>query len=134
MCFTGDFALNLMLEPSVLAPVLSQPSLPLMNPAGLHIAPDELAQVKARLVNEDLTVLAYRFAGDPMCKAAKFEAYEAALGDRFIGRTLEDSAANPDGPSTPHSVMTLHLIDAEGQPTRAALDEILEFYQQRLKP
>ena len=134
MCFTGNFALNLMLEPSVLAPVLSQPSLPLMNPAGLHIAPDELAQVKARLVNEDLTVLAYRFAGDPMCKAAKFEAYEAALGDRFIGRTLEDSAANPDGPSTPHSVMTLHLIDAEGQPTRAALDEILEFYQQRLKP
>lgn len=123
-----------MLEPSVLAPALSQPSLPLINPAGLQIAPDELAQVKARLVNEDLAVLAYRFAGDPMCKAAKFEAYEAALGDRFIGRTLEDSAANPDGPSTPHSVMTLHLIDAEGQPTRAALDEILEFYQQRLKP
>jgi hypothetical protein len=84
--------------------------------------------------NEDLTVLAYRFAGDPMCKAAKFEAYEAALGDRFVGRTLADSAANPGGPSTPHSVMTLHLIDEEGQPTRAALDEILEFYQQRLKP
>tara|TARA_R110002072_G_scaffold1780_13_gene14932 strand:+ start:9166 stop:9954 length:789 start_codon:yes stop_codon:yes gene_type:complete len=132
MCFTGNFALNLMLEPAVLAPVLSQPSLPLFNPAGLHIAPEELAQVKERMIDEDLTVLAYRFAGDTMCKAAKFEAYEAALGDRFIGRTLPDSAANPNGPGTPHSVVTLHLIDEEGQPTRAALDEIISFYQQRL--
>ncbi|MFT4676518.1 MAG: dienelactone hydrolase [Patiriisocius sp.] len=132
MCFTGNFALNLMLEPAVLAPVLSQPSLPLLNPAGLHIAPEELAQVKKRMEEEDLTVLAYRFAGDPMCKAAKFEAYQAALGDRFIGRTLEDNAANPNGPDTPHSVVTLHLIDEEGQPTRAALDEIIGFYQHRL--
>src|ERR1700760_3856523 len=35
MCFTGNFALTIMLEPSVLAPVLSQPSLPLNNPAGI---------------------------------------------------------------------------------------------------
>lgn len=132
MCFTGNFALNLMLEPAVLAPVLSQPSLPLLNAAGLHIAPEELAQVKKRMDEEDLTVLAYRFAGDPMCKAAKFEAYQAALGDRFIGRTLENKAANPDGPDAPHSVVTLHLIDEEGQPTRAALDEIIAFYQRRL--
>jgi len=33
MCFTGNFALTMMLEPSMLAPVLSQPSLPLNNPA-----------------------------------------------------------------------------------------------------
>lgn len=33
MCFTGNFALTMMLEPAVLAPVLSQPSLPLDNPA-----------------------------------------------------------------------------------------------------
>jgi len=51
-------------------------------------------QSNRRLEQEDLTVLAYRFAGDPMCKAAKFEAYRAALGDRFIGRTLENEAAN----------------------------------------
>lgn len=132
MCFTGNFALNLMLEPSVLAPVMSQPSLPLLNPAGLHIAPDELRQVKQRLETEDLTVLAYRFEGDPMCKAAKFEAYEQALGDRFKATTLQDSAANPQGPGAPHSVVTLHLIDEEGQPTRQALDEILDFYRLRL--
>src|SRR3954470_14923565 len=32
MCFTGNFALNMMLEPVLLAPVVSQPSLPLDNP------------------------------------------------------------------------------------------------------
>ena len=40
MCFTGNFTLTIMLEPSVLAPVLSQPSLPLNDPAGLEIAPE----------------------------------------------------------------------------------------------
>src|SRR5215831_6646695 len=42
MCFTGNFALTMMLEPSMLAPVLAQPSLPLKEPAGLEIAPDEI--------------------------------------------------------------------------------------------
>ena len=45
MCFTGNFALSLMLEPAVRAPVLSQPSLPLLQRGGMHIAPDELARV-----------------------------------------------------------------------------------------
>src|ERR1700675_195190 len=39
MCFTGNFALSMMLEPSMLAPVLSQPSLPLNDPAGTGMAP-----------------------------------------------------------------------------------------------
>ncbi len=132
MCFTGNFALNLMLEPAVLAPVLSQPSLPLLNASGMHIAPEELEQVKTRLVTEDLTVLGYRFDGDPLCKQAKFDAYQNALGDRFIGTTIPDEAANPNGPDPAHSVVTLHLIDEEGQPTRKALDEIITFYKQRL--
>lgn len=46
--------------------------------------------------------------------------------------TREDLTANPAGPANPHSVVTLHLIDEEGQPTRQALDEILDFYQKRL--
>ena len=133
MCFTGNFALNMMLEKAVIAPVLSQPSLPMTNPSGLHIAPDELATVKARLESEDLTVRAYRFAGDTFCRAERFAAYEEALGDRFIGTVLPDSAANPDAPlKTPHSVVTLHLIDEEGQPTIRARDEILDFFRARL--
>src|SRR4029453_4856822 len=86
MCFTGNFALSMMLEPAMRAPVLSQPSLPLGRAGGMHIAPDELEKVRARMVEEDLTVLAYRFEGDKYCKAERFAAYEQALGDRFVGR------------------------------------------------
>src|SRR5215510_2336665 len=133
MCFTGNFALSMMLEPAMLAPVLSQPSLPIGRTGGMHIAPDELEQVKKRLEREDLTVLAYRFDGDPFCKKERFEAYQNALGDRFVAGVLPDSAARTGTPMKPHSVVTLHLIDRAGEPTRAAVDEILAFFAQRLR-
>lgn len=139
MCFTGNFALTMMLEPSVLAPVLSQPTLPLNNPAALEISPEEIAAVRERLEQEDLTVLAYRFDGDKFCQAQRFAAYAEKLGERFIPRVLPDSAANRDLPpfferyvTTPHSVVTAHLIDEAGQPTVAARDEIVAFFRQRL--
>lgn len=139
MCFTGNFALTMMLEPAMLAPVLSQPSLPLNDPAGLEIAPDEIDAVRQRLERDDLTVLAYRFEGDRFCTGQRFAAYAEALGDRFLGRVLPDSAANTDvAPffarhvTCPHSVVTAHLIDEAGQPTIAARDEILAFFVRRL--
>ncbi len=132
MCFTGNFALSMMLEPAMLAPVLSQPSLPMFQRGGMHIAPDELAAVKARMERDDLTVLAYRFAGDRFCRAERFAAFEAALGDRFVGRVLPDDTAMPGTPVRPHSVVTLHLVDRVGEPTRAAVDEILDFFATRL--
>ena len=139
MCFTGNFALTMMLEPAMLATVLSQPALPLNEPAGIEIAPDEIKAVRERLEREDLTVLAYRFAGDRFCMAARFATYAEALGDRFVGRVLPDSAANTDvAPffaqrvACPHSVVTAHLIDEAGQPTIAARDEILSFFAKRL--
>ena len=139
MCFTGNFALTMMLEPSMLAAVLSQPSLPLREPAGLEIAPEEISAVRARLERDDLTVMAYRFAGDQICRAERFAAYAAVLGDRFIARELPDSAANSDVAPFfahrvpfPHSVLTQHLIDEAGQPTIAARDEILAFFAKRL--
>lgn len=133
MCFTGNFALSMMLEKSVIAPVLAQPSLPLGKPGGMHIAPDELAAVKARMEAEDLTVRAYRFAGDTFCRAERFAAFSEALGDRFEERVLPDCAANPDSPmKNPHSVVTIHLIDEAGQPTVQARDEILDFFRMRL--
>jgi dienelactone hydrolase len=139
MCFTGNFALTMMLEPAMLAPVLAQPSLPLDDAAGIEIAPGELGAVRERLEREDLTVLAYRFKGDRFCRAQRFAAYSEALGERFIARVLPDSAANPAPPpffehvvASPHSVVTAHLIDEAGQPTIAARDEILSFFAQRL--
>ena len=77
-------------------------------------------------------MLAYRFAGDGFCKAERFADYQSALGERFKARVLPDSAAAHAGGVPPHSVVTMHLIDEEGEPTRAALDEILDFYKMRL--
>jgi dienelactone hydrolase len=140
MCFTGNFALTMMLEPSMLAPVLCQPALPLDDPAGLEISVTELAAVKERLDRDGLTVLAYRFDGDRFCTARRFAAYAEALGDAFLGRVLPDNAANRTPPPffeqhvrCAHSVVTAHLIDEAGQPTIAARDEILTFLVTRLR-
>jgi dienelactone hydrolase len=139
MCFTGNFALSMMLEPAMLAPVLAQPSLPLDDPAGVESSPAELAAVRERLERDDLTVLAYRFQGDRHCRAERFAAYRSALGERFIARVLPDAAANPEPPpffrhvvGSPHSVLTAHLIDGEGEPTIAARNEVLAFLRKRL--
>lgn len=139
MCFTGNFALTMMLEPATLAPVLCQPSLPLDEPGGLEISPAELAAVRERLDREDLVVRAYRFEGDRFCTAQRFAAYTAALGPRFQARVLPAAAANPAPPpffsqyiGCPHSVVTAHLIDAAGEPTVAARDEIIAFLVARL--
>jgi dienelactone hydrolase len=140
MCWTGNFAVSMMLESAMLAPVVCQPSLPLSDPAGIEISPDEINMVRQRLEREDLTVLAFRFEGDAFCKAQRFAAYSEKLGERFVARVLPDSAANTDVPPffakhvpTPHSIVTAHLIDEVGQPTLAARDEILAFFSQRLK-
>jgi len=139
MCFTGTFALSMMLEPAVLAPVVSQPSLPMDDPAGTGLDATDLKVVRQRLESEDLTVMAYRFEGDAFCRAQRFAAFSEALGERFVARVMPDSAANQDTApffkryvTTPHSVVTAHLIDEAGQPTLAARDEILAFFSSRL--
>jgi dienelactone hydrolase len=139
MCFTGNFALTMMLESSMLAPVLCQPSLPLDDPAGINMAPEELDAVARRMERDDLTVMAYRFEGDRHCKAERFAAYQQALGQRFVSRVLPDAAANTRTTpffdkvvASPHSVVTAHLIDEKGQPTIAARDEIIAFFKTRL--
>jgi dienelactone hydrolase len=139
MCFTGNFGLTMMLEPAVIAPILSQPALPLDDPAGLEIAPDELAQVAARLEREDLEVIGFRFRDDPFCTAARFAAYSAALGERFTGHVLPDESANRKVAPffakyvpSPHSVVTQHLVDRAGEPTLQARDQMLAFLQARL--
>jgi dienelactone hydrolase len=141
MCFTGNFALAMMLEPAVLAPVLAQPSLPFDAPGQVESSAEELAAVRARLEREDLCVLAYRFEGDRHCRAERFAAYRAALGPRFVARVLPDRAANPDPPpffreivASPHSVLAAHLIDASGEPTAGARDEVIAFLRARLHP
>lgn len=134
MCFTGNFALAMTLEPSVIAPVVNHPSLPFDDPAGLELSDDDAAAIRDRFVADDLRALGYRFDNDRWCTGQRFAAYRALLGDRFDGRVLPGTAANPDPPpffrdvvGTPHSVVTAHLVDEAGHPTLQARDEILAF-------
>lgn len=136
MCLTGNFALSLMMEPCLMAPVLSQPSLPMPigkgRAAGLHISPDELQNVKRR-VAEGGKVLGLRFSNDPACPRARFETLKRELGEGFEAIEIDSKYGNPQGNSAPHSVVTTDLVDEAGHPTRQALDRVLGFFRERLQ-
>lgn len=141
LCFTGNFALTMTLEPAVIAPVVNHPSLPLDDPAELEISDEDAKAVRDRVTRDGLKVLAYRFDNDRWCTAQRFAAYQALLGDAFDGRVLPGSTANPNPPpffqqvvGTPHSVVTAHLVDQDGHPTVQARDEIIAFLTERLLP
>jgi dienelactone hydrolase len=136
MCFTGGFALAMAADDRLLAPVLSQPSLPFAvgrsRVNGIDISPEELAAVKQRCARGDLEVLGLRFSSDRLVPSGRFRYLEEQLGDAFVAIELDDEAANPDADLSPHSVVTEHLIDEPGQPTREALDRVLEHFRSRL--
>ncbi|MFI0827814.1 dienelactone hydrolase family protein [Streptomyces roseolus] len=141
LCFTGNFALAMTLEPAVVAPVVNHPSLPLDEPGGLELGEEDAVAVAERVRRDGLKVLAYRFEGDRWCTGRRFAAYRALLGEAFDGRVLPAEAANPDPPpffrevvGCAHSVVTAHLVDAAGHPTVRARDEIIAFLAERLSP
>lgn len=135
MCFTGGYALAMAADDVLLAPVLSQPSMPMALTArqkrSIDISPQDLAVVKQRCA-AGLTVLGLRFKSDRMVPAERFEFLREQLGEAFVAVELEDADANPDALLTPHSVLTEHLIDEPGQATRAALDQVLDLFRSRL--
>lgn len=132
MCFTGGFALAMATHPSLLAPVLSQPSLPFaapwkkQNAHNIDISPADLDVVKARCAAEGLTVLGMRFKSDRAVPGTRFDFLREQLGDAFVAIELDDARSNV------HSVVTEHLIDEPGQPTRQALDDVLGLFRRRL--
>ena len=137
MCFTGGFALAMMVDDSVTAPVLSQPSLPFAITAAhrrdLNLSPADLARVKERAA-EGVCVLGLRFTHDRAVPAERFQRLREELGDAFIAVEIDSSPGNPWGhPRTAHSVLTENLVDEPGQPTRDALDQVLAFFHDRLK-
>ncbi len=133
MCFTGGFALAMMAEPSVVAPVLSQPSLPLgRKGAGRIDASDaEIACARRRFEDEDLSMIGLRFRGDPLVPEERFAALTSMFRDRFEAIELAPEDARPNAGMKPHSVLTLHLVDAPGTPTRAALERVVAFFRER---
>jgi dienelactone hydrolase len=134
MCFTGGFALAMAVDDDMLAPVLSQPSLPF--PGGkarkraLGLSDADLAKVAAR---EELCVLAMRFTGDKAVPAERFEHLREVFGDRLIAIEIDSSPGNPHrNPRMAHSVVTEHLVDEPGHPTLDALNQVIDFFKQRL--
>jgi hypothetical protein len=120
----------------MLAPVLSQPSLPIgplpKSKRSLQLAPDDLARVKERAA-DGVCVLGLRFTGDVLSPGERFARLRDELGDKFIGVEIDSSKGNEWGiPKMAHSVLTEHFVDEPGHPTRVALDQVLAFFQEKL--
>ncbi len=136
MCLTGNFALALMVDETIMAPVLSQPSLPFgvtrAHRAALHLSPRDLDVVRQRTAS-GCTVLGLRFSHDPLCPAERFETLRRELGSGFESIEIDSSRGNPNGlPRMAHSVLTTDLVDEAGHPTREALERVLGLFRERL--
>ena len=138
MCFTGGFALGMMVDDAMLAPVLSQPSLPFpLTPSrrrAVGISDADLARVKGRAA-DGACLMGLRFTDDVAVPEARFDTLRRELGDAFIAVEIDSSKGNAHGiPRTAHSVLTEHFVDEPGHPTRDALDRVLAFFTERLAP
>jgi dienelactone hydrolase len=137
MCLTGNFALALMVDECVMAPVLSQPSLPFPLGAerrrALHLSDADLATVRERAA-KGCGVLGLRFTGDPLVPAERFERLRSELGEGFEAVEIDSRPGNAHGIGrTAHSVVTTDLVDEEGHPTKEALDRVMSLFRTRLR-
>ena len=120
MCFTGGFALAMMVDDSLAAPVLAQPSVPL--PVGrrrardVNLSPQDLETVRERAA-AGCEVLGLRYRKDPAI-GKRFDRLTEELGDAFI---------QVEFPGRKHSTLTVHR-------QQEAVDRVLEFLHQKLDP
>jgi dienelactone hydrolase len=133
MCVTGGFALAMMVEPKVVAPVAAEPSLPVAfgskaRAADIGASPEEIACAKRRFAEENLSMIGLRFKGDAAAPDARFATYRREFGDRFEAIELENADAAPSK-QPPHAVLTLHM--KETGPTKAAEQRVIAFLKER---
>lgn len=138
MCLTGGFALAMMVDDHLIAPVLSQPSLPIALTAAhrrdLGIDDATLQQVKRR-AEQGQCVMGLRFTGDRLVPGERFERLRQELGDQFIAVEIDSSPGNEHGIGRmAHSVLVHDLVDRPGHPTVDARDRVLGFFKDRLTP
>lgn len=123
MCFSGGFALAMMVDDFVVAPVLSQPSLPFavgkVRGADLNLSPDD-ALVVARRAAEGCQVLGLRYTGDKLV-GSRFDRLRELLGDSFLAVEL------PSTKKSDHSVLT-------EQRDEASVQRVLDFFGEKLLP
>jgi dienelactone hydrolase len=137
MCFTGGFALAAAVDDSVLAPVLSQPSVPLpVTPARRRnpgVSEKEMERVVRRATDEGLCALGLRFTQDPLVPGERFQTLRQRLGDAFEVIEIDSSPDNEHGFSrTAHSVLTDHVREKDGHPAYEARKRVVEFFKERL--
>jgi len=148
MCLTGNFAIALMADDSVLAPVSSQPALPpvgwLPGPLGtagraaVAVTSDELASAQAR-AQAGVSLLCLRFSNDRISPMERFQAIQAALGDGCtlfrLGSSdgIDSAPGNPYGlPASAHSVLTDEHADNPAHPSRLAREAVLSHLRKHL--
>lgn len=136
-CFTGGFALAAAVDDSVLAPVLSQPSVPLplgrarRRDPGLSEA--ELATVADRATGQGLCAMGLRFSEDPVVPAERFAVLKERLGDAFEVIEIDSSPGNAHGfTKAAHSVLTTEVREVDGHPAYEARKRVVEFLTARL--
>lgn len=119
MCFSGGFALAMMVDGHVAAPVVSQPSMPFpvtrKLAADLNLSPADLAAVKER-VAAGCPVLGLRYSADKAV-GTRFDTMRRELGDGFLAVEL---------PGKGHSVLT-------EQRHEPSVQRVLAFFEERLK-
>ena len=138
MCLTGGFALAMMVDDTVVAPVVSQPSLPFPigrraqgRPRYLRPRPRAGQEAGRR---RDLPARA-AVQQRPSQPPGAFRHAAPRARRRLHQRRARLEPGQPARSSQEaHSVLTEHLDDREGTPTRAALDQVLDFFAQRLHP
>ena len=138
MCFSGGFALAMMADESVIAPVLSQPSMPLRRSKkfgyDIDVNKDDIPQIKEHMEAHDICLLALRFSGDVLVPGDRFKFLKDTFGDRFEGVTIDSSSGNPFGnKATAHSVLTKDFVDEKDHPTYQALEKVLALFEKQLK-
>jgi dienelactone hydrolase len=137
MCFTGNFALAMMTEPSVVAPVLAQPSLPFpigaARKAAIGVSDEEIACAKRRFADEDLSMIGVRFRGDPFVSEERFQTLKRTFGDKFEAIEIDAKDAKRGTGMTPHSALTVHLDDGDPNgPTKRAEERVIAFFKERV--
>lgn len=119
MCFTGGFALAMMVDPAVAAPVLAQPSAPFAvtprRSRDLNLSPADLDTVRQRAA-DGCEVLGLRYRKDPAV-GKRFETLTREIGDAFIRVELEGRG---------HSTVTVHR-------QQEAVDRVLGFFADKLR-
>jgi dienelactone hydrolase len=137
-CFTGGFALAAAVDDSVLAPVLSQPSLPLpITPRHKRdpgLSDGELRIIERRAAEDGLCALGLRFSKDPLSPGERFSTLKARLGDAFEVIEIDSAKGNAHGISpAAHSVLTDQIREVDGHPAYEARKRVVEFLTERLR-